>query len=457
MGRNSKTMYRDPTSNVLFARWYEGEKKIRLSLNTTDEIEALKRLPFVVSTKMSWNQYCKSMQDMNTLIVNGIAGHQLIPGLKVPAQQNALQEMISAAAPTGQAFIDKRGYWILKNLGNGLPTDSTVISAPPEPDNSGSLFMGIDALRSAIILDNWQDIQEFYRVSMLNSYRDKERAARFGEIWLMFLEKHGVKSWNQITEKLVNEFKAWRRITPMPRGTGKAVAGKPPSNAIINQHIKYLIKSFNKAVSQHKMTINPVFEMIPDVHEKKKQDVLTFDEFKKVLSSLRGSVLQIVLLLFCSCKRRKEIVFLQIEDVDYDNHYCHYTEWKNQAKEGLRKEKAFHLTPAVETFLRRIIGKRKTGRVWPDITPGYVSSKYDNAIEKNAPGKNTTLKNIRQLCNQVMTDAGLTPEEKDFTLHNTVSERFYENQEPQAVYKRLAERTKKGIGVLSKAAEKYLR
>jgi integrase len=292
---------------------------------------------------------------------------------------------------------------------------------------------------------------------MLLSYKDKDRALRFGEIWLQFLEKNGIKSWNQITEKLVvDDFKVWRKNTPIPRGTGNKTLGQPPSNAVVNQHMQYLFKSFNKAVSQRKMISNPIFEIIPEKHIKKEQDVLTFDEFEKVIALLNGSVLQIVLLLFCSCKRRKEIVLLQIEDIDYKNHYVHYTEWKNSEKIRLRIEKAFHITQAMELFFKRIVGNRTSGPIWSDVTPEYVSSKYEDAVEQIVPKKKTTLKTIRQLCTEVMTEAGLSKEEKDFTLHNTVTERFYENQAAHAVYKRLAERSKKGIEVLSKTAEEYL-
>jgi integrase len=459
MGRNPKPIYKDVTSGNFFARWYdENDKKICLSTNTADEVEAFKRYPVVKASKMSYNQYLKTTSKMKTLVVNAIGGHELQPGLTMPVAPDAVSALISAVLPKGQANFDtQRAWWLIKALGNGVPTDSTAMPESVPQVSGDSLFRGLDSLRSAVIQDNWQDIQDFYRVSMLNSYRDKKRALRFGNIWLTFLEKFGITSWNQITETLINEFKDWRKKTPIPKGTGSKMMAPPPSNAILNQHISYLAKSFNKAVALRKITINPIYEIKPwkEVHTKKRQDVLTFDEFKKVLALFNGFILEAILLIFCSCKRRKEIVRLNVEDIDFGRHYAHYTEWKNTGKDGLITEKAFHLTPVMEAFLQRIIGSRTAGPIWPGLNPARVSERFDEALAKVCPKKNTTLKNLRQLCTQVMTDAGLSSDEKDFTLHNTVTEKFYENQSTEAVYSRLAERTRKGVEVLSKSIEGY--
>ena len=463
MGREVRPIFQDPISKKYFGRWYEGRKKYRLSLNTSDETEAINRLPVVMKSKMSWSQYQTSVNGMSTMVINAVDQHKISPPLTYNANKEALSKLIESSLQTGNAFYDPtRGYWILTALQNGLPTDSTAMG--PETGkclqiSSDGLLRGLNVFKTTAIIDDYREIEKFYQTIVPQLYLDKKRAQRFSKIWLSFLKENDIISWSQINEDLLIQFKDWRKNTPIASGTNFKCAGKPPSNAILNQHIDFLEKSFTEAIVHGYMSINPVRNWKKEKHITPPQDVLTLDELKTVLSRLAGPVLETVLLLFCACKRRKEIIQLQIENINFTEHHAHYTEYKNSAK-GIPIHKAFHLTDNIELFLRRIIGERTTGPIWPATRPDYVSHTFEEAAHIVCPQKKVTLKSLRQAATDAMEKAGLTDPEIDAVLgHLSVSKalKYYQDRSPDAIARKLAESTRKGVEVLSEAVKEFLK
>jgi hypothetical protein len=51
MGRLSSPLYKDPDSAIFYFRCYDGVKRILLSLNNGDLLEAMNRMPIVESVK----------------------------------------------------------------------------------------------------------------------------------------------------------------------------------------------------------------------------------------------------------------------------------------------------------------------------------------------------------------------------------------------------------------------
>ncbi|MBN1472892.1 MAG: hypothetical protein JW925_14050 [Syntrophaceae bacterium] len=463
MGRETRPLYKDPASKKFFARWYEDGKKYRLSLNTFDEAEAISRLPVVRQAKMSWSQYQTSVNGMSTMVINAVDQHRISPPLTYNANKEALSKLIESAVQTGNAFYDpSRGYWILTALKDGLPTDSTAMSTGQgkslQISNDG-LVRGLDIFKTTAIIDDFQEIEKFYQTVVPQLYLDKIRALRFSRIWLNFLKENEIISWNQITEDLLIQFKGWRKTTPVRSGRNLKCAGKPPSNAILNQHIDFLGKTFTEAIARGCMTVNPVRNWQKEKHITPPQDVLTLDELKKVLTRLTGPVLEIVLILFCACKRRKEITQLLIENINFVEHHAHYTEYKNSAK-GIPIYKAFHLTENIELFLRKIIGERTKGRIWPVTRSDYVSKTFEEVARLVCPKKKVTLKSLRQAATDAMEKAGLTDPEIDAVLgHLSVSKalKFYKDRSPEAIARKMAASTRKGVEVLSETMKEFLR
>lgn len=469
MGRREKPIYRDPNSGILFARVVTNQgKSVRVSLGTVDEEEAYRRLPVVRQTGISYDRFQKSLTGLSTLVVNQIDKYKIDPSLTLPVQPEMISRIITDNLVNGQAFFDDaRRYWILQSLGKNLPTDATAMPATavswPISAMSGfeTLVRGIDTIRTASIADNSKEIENFYLMTVPEIlFKDKKRAIRFGKIWLRFLREKNIVSWNQITEELIIQFREWRKITPIERGSGNKYVGGTPSASVVNQHVAYLSKTFNKAVREKKLSINPIDdEWVYDDHEKQEQIVLSLDEFKSVLDKLSGTVQEIVIILFCANKRRKEICSLIIEDVNFKDHYCHYIEFKNRGK-GVPVDKAFYLTTAMEMYLKRIIGNRTNGPVWPDVNPEAVSKMYEEAVAAVCSSKiGSTLKNIRQCCTNILEDAGLSLKELDIALgHLNLSKALpnYLNMSPAARYRRVAQMTQRGVEVLSKAVKTYL-
>ncbi|MBN2035711.1 MAG: hypothetical protein JW768_03115 [Chitinispirillaceae bacterium] len=461
MGRNAKPLYKDQAGNY-YARFHDGNGSFRLSLNTRDETLAMQRLPVVMSSRLSWNAYQKSTDQIGTMVVNGVDGARISPPLSYATSKETLTSLIEDSLKNGHAYYDfSRSYFIFTGLNNGISIDSTAMPGSLPPDTSYDGFLkGLEALKPTAITNNWKEIEDFYLTTMPQLYIDKKRAIRFANIWLDFLKNNGVTSWTQITEELLIKFKSWRKNTAIANGTNYKCSGKKPSNAMLNHHIKFLEKSFKKAVSMQKMRCNPIADWKPEVHITPIQHNLTLEELKKTLRRLPKAMRDIIVLLNCSCKRRKEIVSLQIENISFEEHYCHYIEYKNSAK-GIPIHKSFFLTPAMERFLRRIIGNRTTGSLWDEAyNPNFISHKFEEEAYIVSPKKKATLKSLRQTCTDVMEKSGLTDLEIDACLGHVVVSKalpFYRDRSPQAVYRRLASRTQIGIEVLSRSIEEFLK
>jgi integrase len=96
------------------------------------------------------------------------------------------------------------------------------------------------------------------------------------------------------------------------------------------------------------MSKNPVKFWKPESHQARQKQGLTTEELKKVFGDpiwrkdflMNGKVkidlgykLQdYLLLLFLSCKRRGEVINLQIEDVNFTSNYVSYVESKNSSR-----------------------------------------------------------------------------------------------------------------------------
>ena len=72
-----------------------------------------------------------------------------------------------------------------------------------------------------------------------------------------------------------------------------------------------------------------------------------------------------LLLLFLSCKRRSEIINLQIENICFEHHYITYFETKNKSKNGYPIQKSFWLSSRMEILLKKVIGERTEGLLFP--------------------------------------------------------------------------------------------
>lgn len=96
----------------------------------------------------------------------------------------------------------------------------------------------------------------------------------------------------------------------------------------------------------------------------------------EIFHKLSGTIKDICILLYASCKRRKEIVNLQIENVNFVEHYVSYTEYKN-ASRAKCIHKAFFLTSDMETFLKRVKGKRVRGNLWQqNFHPDFLGHRF---------------------------------------------------------------------------------
>jgi len=74
MGRKSDPLYLDKKWHIFYARWYENKKRFRFSLGTGGRIEANRRLPIVLSAKMSWDEYQKTFTGFSTNPTSQVLG-----------------------------------------------------------------------------------------------------------------------------------------------------------------------------------------------------------------------------------------------------------------------------------------------------------------------------------------------------------------------------------------------
>jgi site-specific recombinase XerD len=466
MGRNLKALYRDSASGHWFTRFY-ADKQYRLSLGTPDEAEAIKRMPVVQRAKMSWNSFQRSLAGLNTLVVNSIDGHKITPGLSVPATTEALSSMVSSVVPTGQARHDAdRAFWLFNAFQNGIPTDATAMSSPAFPATYNGLFQAVEAMKSVANIDNWAEIENYFLKTLEQIFKDKSRVKRVSTLFLCFLQSNGIKSWNQINEALMIRFKEYRKSAVIPRGKNLKVRGKPCSNETLNRDLQFLEKAFDGAVKRGFLKINPMLDWTRETHLVPPQKALSIDELKKIINGdktknidgLSGDVRDQAILTFCSNKRRKEITSINIESINFQNHFCHYKEFKNTTRTFIFK--AFHLTFAMERFLKRIIGARTSGNLWVEgHHPDYLSHQFEEQARRIAPDKHVTLKNLRQSATRVMEQAEMSDLQIDDCLgHISVSKSLpnYKDRDEEAIYRHLAKRTQPGIEVLSKSIEELL-
>jgi len=461
MGRNAKHLFKDPVSGNYFARFYDSGKQFRLSLNTADEVEAIKRLPVVVSSKMSWSQYQKSIGALNTMVVNAVDQHRITPALSYNVNKDKMSRLVEESLQNGTGFYDHdRSYFIFTGLPGGIRTDSTAMPSHTAVINDEGLFRGVEALKLSALLDNRKEIEDFFLKTLELVFIDKKRVRCISSIWLDFLEKQGVKSWGQITEDLLIRYRTYRKTTPIARGRNLKMKGVIPSASTWNREYKYLEKAFSEAIARGFMRVNPIRNWKPEPYVVPPKKPLTIGELKKVFNKLSGTIRDICILLYVSCKRRKEIINLQVEDVVFEEHYVSYTEYKN-ASRMKNVHKAFFMSPGVETFLKRVIGTRISGSLWPQTChPDVISHVFECAAVLVAPGKHPTLKNLRQAATDCMEKAGLSDSEIDATLgHLSVSKSlpYYQDRSPQAVYRRLADRTRRGVEVLSESVSEFLK
>jgi integrase len=222
-----------------------------------------------------------------------------------------------------------------------------------------------------------------------------------------------------------------------------------------------LEKSFAEAIARGYMRTNPLRNWKAEPHIVPVKKSLTLAELKQIFDGLPiGTVRDTIILLFVACKRRKEICKLQIENINFQEHLVHYTEFKNVSRSKCIL-KAFFLTAAMEVFLKRIIGDRTSGSLWePSFHADFISHQFEEVSNAIAPTKQATLKNLRQAATDVMEAAGLSDLEIDVTLgHISVSKALphYQDRSAEAIARRLSERTRKGIVVLSDAVAEYLK
>ena len=389
MGRKQDPLYFDKKWKIFYARWYEDGKRLRYSLGTGDRIEANRRLPVIQSVKMSWADYEKSMKGMNAMVVNSLDNHKITPPLTMEASQENIATLINSGIKSGKAFFGpQRNYWIINSLeapDYQIPTDSTSLQVFGDQSlRQSKLMTGIEHFRKAFGLkDNSKEIEEFYLNVVPKLYVDQETNTRFAKIWLRFLKKNSIVSWAAINENLCAEFKHWRQTTAI---SNNGRVGTPPSNLVVNRHIQFLNKSFDEAVALGYLKNNPIRNWRPETHIAPQQHGLTIEELKEFFRDSRinrdyllngkkqeplgYNLVDVYLLLFSACKRRKEILTLMIEDLNFKSHWAHYVEYKNSSKgTAYNINKAFWITPAMERLLRRVIGDRTSGYLFPCPPP----------------------------------------------------------------------------------------
>jgi integrase len=172
-------------------------------------------------------------------------------------------------------------------------------------------------------------------------------------------------------------------------------------------------------------------------------------------------------------KRRKEIIKLRIEDINFEEKFVSYTEVKNSSKgSGYIIQKAFYITAPMETFLRRVIGNRKSGLLFPapkalrksrleeagQLNGDHLSLLFKTICKKYTK-KDIHLHNLRHTATDILEKAGLTAQDIDYCLgHYSVntSLKNYQDRSRDAVARRISKLTEKGIEILSKTVESLI-
>ncbi len=530
MPNKKDPLYQNPKTKIWYARWYEESRRVMLSLGTEDKNIAIKRLPYVLKFKKRWDMIESTLEAVDSVGISAINSmpmdKRLFPigtsneGLLKIFSEGIENKTIKFNPDTMEAEIQT------KVLG---AKENNIVKAIEKVKEKFSK-------EEIVFEDNWESINEHYNKTMLEHYDDKKTAKRFGEIWLQYLKKRHIKSWEQINEHLLEEFRSWRKVTSIYqtktvkatkkiKGNNKVVEHTvpvrkipPPKLITVNRHIQYLKKSFEVAVYKDYMRKNPIMlwrnekDSKTNTQEERKSEFLTKKELYKVLKDPRFdknyitlgskkpvdkgyeanrlelgySIRDIILLLFTSCGRRKEILSIKIEDIFFNESAVTYTEWKNQSKgSGYGFTKAFHITKEMKILLRRIIGKRKSGYLFQSpaiknrnksthgqqkestkrktqyewLNPGLVSNIWREVVEDKIPEKYCPLKNLRKTATEIMDDAKISNDDVNNTLghYNAIKIMgYYRSDESKRVAHRLGPITKPGIQVLSDSVKNFL-
>jgi integrase len=470
-----------------YARWWEGtgknRRRIVKSLGTKDKAEACEHLPLVLNSKMSWEEYRNTTAEFierpitQVKSVSGINLTKFDPPITFESSKDKVIDLLKEAMEKGRAEYDPTTCkWTIsleENTDESQKQDTITSLSEIKKTFTGK--------NDEALQNNDGQIKTFYRSIIIQRYKDKKTAERFSRIWLNFLQENKIISWSQFNEELLIKFREWRKLTRTPTLPGKS--GVLPSIEVVNRHLKFLSASFDLAVQRKYIPFNPIAGWAWETHQPPVQECLTREELIKVLSDKRWKrdfmvdaidrsqaklgyrLLDPVLLLFASNKRRGEILGLKIGDINYTGHYVSYTETKNTSKRAYNVHKAFWLTPEMETLLRRITKsreKRKDEFIFARLhnNPNYLTNKFDE-IAKGAVSEkpNIHLHNLRHTATDILDSAGLTDGEQDDTLgHYSVNTALknYRNFSKEAAAKRLAARTRKGIEFLSAVVKKLM-
>ena len=468
---------------VWYARFYYQGERLRLSTATSDQTVAMSRLPIIVKTRMSWEKITETTEtyDFNPeeSVIKSINNRLISPPVPIPVTADQSRAFLFEMLKQGVGKYDEEsGEWRISISGDA-------------PDAPKTFLGGVKEIERLLTKkDQINDIANFYNVTMIEHYIDKVFAKRCSEIWLNFLKLKDIKSWVEITEQLLIDFRDWRRITPQPKNHQKTQ--KPPSAITLNRHISFLSKSFEIAVHRQLMQRNPIKFWKPEAEEETIKQGLSIPELKKVLADevwqkdflLNGQnkiylgykLFDLIAILFLSCKRRGEILSLNIPDIYMNRDYVYYKETKNTSK-GKKYciHKAFYLSKLLKIVFSRVINGRTDGPVFNcsdvlkragassesgRLNGDYISELFKHCIERHAPGKNITLHCLRHTSTDIMEKAGLSDDEIDAALgHYNVKTAInnYKDRSTEAIAERVSKRTKKGIEMLSKACNVFIK
>jgi integrase len=468
MARKSVPIFKHK-NGIYYARWwdvpgFDGKRghRVVLSLDTSDEAIAMQRYPYVRHSRMGYSEF------MNSGFMGPESPYRTVPEevKNSPEYQKKLVQWQNEVR-TGNFY---------REPGKGFPYDEGVRWRYRE--STGDSMPASDKS----IPNNFEEIKVFYSQAVPTLFLDEVQTQRNIRIWVQFLLEHNIQDWSQIDEALLKRFYDWRRSTAIKPETHDKREGTKPSLRTVNRHVQFLKKSFDLAVDKRLMHSNPLKFWKNEVHHAPQQQALTKKELHAVLSDpdldkdylmhgfkkaeLGYSIRDVVLLLFVSCKRRGEIVKLRIEHVNFKNHYGHYQETKNSSRgTAYIIDKAFFLTQGMEKLLKKVIGNRKQGFMFPSpwdksegIIADNVSDEFLAVVKRVVPSKDISLNNLRHTATTLMEEAGLTDEEIDAALgHHQIRTALpnYQDRSADAIARRLSKRTEKGVTVLCQAVMKF--
>jgi integrase len=386
-----------------YANFHHDGKRFQLALDTEDEKVASARLQICMSMRISWKDYQKSISGYKStpeVKIHNIGGVQMSPPTIIQTTRETTIALLEKAIAEGRAWRTPDGNWEY-HYTDGEQAFPVAWKKTLENFQSE---------------DQWDAIKSFYQSDVLASYKDKTTAFRFTRIWLDWLEKNKIKSWNAMTTDLLKKFEAYRACTPIDPRNGKQV--KLPSVLVINRHLQFLSTSFDIAQEDGLLKKNPLKRWDYEIHHADDRISLAPDELQKVFADpvwdktdtinpttretipMGYCLRDAIFILFMSCKRRGEVLQtakgqpLMIRDVWFDKGYAVYTEAKNKSKKNYGVRKAFHLSPFMADIIKRVIGARTDGPVFPLPSADYVTKLFPTVAER-LTGKWATLHSMR--------------------------------------------------------------